>query len=71
MTKSEFKHNRFLEFIGIFLLPYHWAYKKGIVEGKRRSGYFKAYTEGQIQANNFIMENFYIKLKNKRKSSKI
>lgn len=65
MYRKSFKQNKFLDFIGMFLLPYHWAYKRGISEGMRRVDYFKGYADGQEKTHEFYLKNATFKLKNK------
>jgi hypothetical protein len=50
----------------MFLLPYHWAYKKGLVDGMRKSNYFKGYADGQKSIHKFYNENTTIKIVKKK-----
>jgi len=54
----DFKHNKFLEFIAMFLLPYDWAYKKGKVDGMKKANYFKGYADGQQDGCNDTAEQY-------------
>jgi hypothetical protein len=63
--KSRFKSNKFLDTIGMFLLPYHWAYKHGFVDGMNKTDYFKGYADGQMQTHEFYAEHIKKYFKNK------
>lgn len=43
---ADFKHNMIIGFFAELLLPYHWAYKKGKVDGMQQTNYFKGYGDG-------------------------
>lgn len=64
---NRFKHNKFFEFIVLFFIEYHWAYKKGIVAGMKKNDYFKGYVDGQDQVHKFYRENLFNKYKLIRK----
>jgi len=40
------------------LSPYHWAYKKGFVDGMKESSYFGGYADGQSDAFKFATDSY-------------
>jgi hypothetical protein len=52
-----FKHNKTLEEIALWLLPYHWAYKKGVTDGYKKTNYYKGYADGQKDGMEYVIES--------------
>lgn len=47
-----------ITFIAELLVRYHWAYYKGLADGKKRSNYFTGYADGQEQAMSWLIRDY-------------
>lgn len=54
---KDFKYNKIIGFIAELLLPYHWAYRKGLIKGRNQSNYYKGYVDGQQDGMEYIVES--------------
>lgn len=54
---TNFKFNKFFEFIAQLLLPYDWGYKMGVIEGLKKANYYKGYADGQEDGTKYAFDS--------------
>ena len=54
---------KFLQNITMFLLPYHWAYNRGYIQGAKKQRYFEGYADGQTNCHEFYRTEVLTKVK--------